>query len=108
MKAREVNASNFPVPAITICSSLFARESSANFYETNKKFFDRTPMNYSKQECERFSANLQWCQGNFGLMAKRVCSKYDILNIDVLKTLFESSLEVKLNFLTFFLIFKKS
>lgn len=94
MKTRELNASEFPAPAVTICSNLFSRNNSANFYETNKKFFSRIPMNYSKQECERFAANLAWCQPSYGVMAEKVCKQHDILNIDMLEVIKESALQV--------------
>lgn len=95
MRTNERNISEFPAPAITICSNLFARNNSASFFKSYDIFAKRIPSNFSEEECQILAANIHWCQPAFGRMADKLCGQYDIEKIDVLKIINESALEVK-------------
>lgn len=95
MKARDQNASDFPAPAVTICSNLFAKNNSAIFFKTFQGFVDKPNLNLLKNECETLTANLHWCQPGFGRMVDVICKEIDILNIDTLKIINQSALTVR-------------
>lgn len=64
MDLREKNSKDFPFPAITICSPLFARDNLSNFYNFIHNFEISKHNNLSKpskSECEFFGVNINWC-----------------------------------------------
>ena len=93
-RSYDVNSINFPAPAVTICSNLFAREDYSNFFKTYQKYINKEPSNYSEQECKYFVGNLHWCQPAFGPMAQKVCGRYDLKNLNVVEAINKSALLV--------------
>lgn len=97
-RTREINVDEYPAPAVTICLNLFSRNDTANFVRSQRDFYSNaTRGTYSKDECLRLAANFQWCNPPQGkITVKKLCPNHDINNINVVDTLYESSLEVKL------------
>jgi hypothetical protein len=98
MKAHERNSSEFPGPAITVCSNLFAKSNcSVNFFNIfSKHHTGNVPSNLTKKQCSVLAANLHWCQPNFNGLVENVCSKWDVSNINVLDILYDSALPVNI------------
>lgn len=94
MKARERNSSEFPAPAITICSNLFARNETANFFKSLRIFTEKLPFKFSKEECFVLVANVHWCQPAFGRLVETLCGQFDIERINVLDIVNRSALTV--------------
>lgn len=99
MDSREKNSKDFPFPAITICTPLFARDNLANLVKSYEKIINKEKVEFSKSECNYFAANINWCSADkyeIHEIVKKSChNQLDEINkIQVLKTITESSLNI--------------
>lgn len=100
MDSREQNSKDFPFPAITICSPLFARDNLSNLLKANQIFYKNGDYDFSKKECEFFAANINWCSSNSYQVhdiVKVACPKFleDVNKIQTLQTINQSSLSIE-------------
>jgi hypothetical protein len=99
MKARDRNAIDFPAPAVTICSNLFAKDELANLFYIVHNANAKRPFNVTKKSCEYLAANIQWCQPKFAHnIYEFICQNQSFHSINVLKMINESALNIKQTF----------
>jgi Amiloride-sensitive sodium channel len=93
IKVTDRNFSDFPAPAVTICSNLFARNNTASisdFYitTTRKKrlnFLKYTfEVNLTVEQCACLTANIHWCQPNLSTQVMKYCTDPRLEKINVL------------------------
>lgn len=92
-RSYDVRSTNFPAPAVTICSNLFAREDFANFFKTYQKYINKQNFSISILECKYLIGNLHWCQSGFSKMVQKVCGMYDLKNLNILDAINKSALQ---------------
>lgn len=81
MRSQERNIRDFPMPAITICPRIFAKNLQANYTEVF--VFSG---NVSKSRCEFTAANTNWCEPYLTHIVRSSCSQWlnEMDNINVL------------------------
>lgn len=99
MDSREKNSKDFPFPAFTICSPLFARDNLSNFMKMFDSYTERRKLNVTKSECEYLVANTNWCYADQQSIANLIefhCKDFieSIKNISVLEMIDKSASDV--------------
>lgn len=92
-RSSDLNPEDFPAPAITLCSNLFAREGFANLYSNHQKYNKNPNFTISELECKYFIANLHWCLSGDREMIQMICKKYDLKDFNVLEFIDKSALQ---------------
>lgn len=99
MDSREKVSKNFPFPAITLCSPLFARENLTIKFDE----IERDDMKYTKSQCEYYAANSWWCppkRDSFHYRFQNICGPFhsDMESMDILD-LINNSAKTEQNFI---------
>lgn len=96
IKTQERNSSEFPVPAVTICLDVFARENKADLYRISRIYLENGIANLTQDECFTMYANFHWCDIQVGRkIIKKFCENYDFNDVDVVEAMFKTALTVK-------------
>jgi Amiloride-sensitive sodium channel len=96
MKASDRNSFDFPAPAVTICSGLFAKDGLANLTRAVQAYIKKIKLNSTKTECEYLEANLLWCDPNSaGKILKECFDHYDISNANLVRLMFKSAHSIR-------------
>lgn len=99
MDSREKNSRDFPFPAITICSPLFARANITHFlYIYKSAMLKEKNGSLSQSECEFYAANSCWCLPKYKVnydLIRHICRSYrqGIDNMNIIDMLSESAPE---------------
>lgn len=99
MDSHEKVSKDFPFPAITICSPLFARENLTIKFDE----IERDDMQYTKSQCEYYAANSWWCppkRYTFHHRFQNICTPFfnDMERMDILE-LINKSAKTERNFM---------
>lgn len=99
LTVRERKPEEFPHPAITICSPVFAKSSLVNFTDIASPLkAEEPPRVHTKAECEYAVANYNWCNIGFKAFIQAIekeCGKLleNIDELNALKLINESGVE---------------
>lgn len=96
MKSRDRISSEFPLPAVTLCSNVFVKDDIVNFQDVYIKLMTAKPVNLTEKQCQVLTANLLWCQPDLPKIAIESCSNFDIKNINVIQIIDKNALQVKM------------
>jgi hypothetical protein len=101
IRPRDRNAAEFPAPATTLCSGLFARDSLVNISYVYKNYVTlKGRLNLTETECRYMAANFHWCQPAFNyFVTEYVCPKFELNKLNVLKLIDNSALTTEQTFL---------
>ena len=77
-RSRNLDPLDFPAPAITICSNIFARDDLASYSETHQMLSEKQNFSFSELECKYLTSNMHWCDQKGNYLVKRVCGMYDL------------------------------
>ena len=94
-RTADVSSIDFPAPAITICSNLFAREEFVNFFKVFHDYREIKNYTISEQKCRYLIANLHWCQPDLDKFVKDICGQYDLQDLNVVETINKSALSTE-------------
>lgn len=97
MKSREKSSKELPMPAITICPSLFARDDLITFEKVMNIFSKKEAVNGTRAECEVLVASINWCNlETIRSVINMICQKWmsEIDAIDVIKLMRESAYDL--------------
>jgi Amiloride-sensitive sodium channel len=98
MKTRDRPATDFPAPAITICSNLFAKDKLANLSYVYSNL--NSKINLKKKNCDYLTANLHWCQPAFAsMMMAYLCPDW-FDHVNILKLINDSAFSIREMFFT--------
>lgn len=91
MRREERSTVDFPMPAITFCPRLFAKNNLANY---SRVFNEQSMKITSKSECEFTAANMNWCEPFLMDKVTSVCGDFliELDKIDVLDLINKSAL----------------
>lgn len=95
MRSNNLNSTDFPVPAITLCPNVFARGDYPNFYNIYQKHKNQEIFNISEVECRYLISNTHWCNPNFNQEAQDICDQYDMKDLNVVDAINKSSLQMQ-------------
>lgn len=85
LTTRERDAREFPLPAVTVCSTIFAKNNLTNFIKFNS--LKDPKLNFSLSECKYAFANQHWCgAGETYKISYIRCKEYlkELQDIDVI------------------------
>jgi hypothetical protein len=94
MKASDRNSSDFPQPALTICSNLFAKNGMANLTRAVGFYLQNLSANFSKSECDFLEANLHWCDPVSAKYVLKTCPQHLNPDQSVVEMMNKSSSEI--------------
>jgi hypothetical protein len=92
IKTRERNPEDFPMPAMTICPSIFAQREGFNFMD----FYNGKLKSLTDEECELTFSNLVWSLPEYIVNTNltQYCQKEKLMKINLAETILNNAAEL--------------
>lgn len=92
-RTRELSSKDFPAPAITFCSNLFARDDYAKIQTLQNSQDNQENFTVSELECKYLASNIHWCLPFYNKIVQRVCGQYDLNDLNIVEFINKSALQ---------------